>query len=300
MKSFDAIVIGQGYAGLFAAKLCAQASLNTANFESDIFGGLIININELDPGPREEPISGAELASDLAMANMDQGVTAVSERITAVERQGDGSFVVRGDSQAYATPRVIVATGARFRKLGIAGESEFAGRGVSHCGDCDGPMVQGKEVAVIGGGDSAFQEALVLAAYCNRVTMIYQEASPRACAQLVERVAANPKIRQVPLSRPLAIVGQDGVDGLRFAREGEGEQTLGCSGVFLFAGLTPNTGFLPPEVERGGASGIATSDTRESSVPGLWAIGAVREGYGGRLSHAEEDAMLAVAALKAR
>ena len=295
MSSFDVIVIGQGFAGLTAAKLATERGLRTANLEAEMFGGLIVNVNELDPGPGGEHGSGVDVASNLAMANMEAGIEQVSEAARAIARSGN-ILTVTTDGGSYSAPRVILATGARFTALGIPGEDSFVGRGVSHCADCDGPMYVGKDTVVVGGGDSAFQEALALAQYAGKVTLVYRGATPGARADLVARAGAEAKIVQLANTQPVAILGGDGVDGVRVSRGGA-EETIACAGVFIFAGLTPNSECAPAEAARDAAGGLVVDAKCATSVPGLWAIGAVRAGYGGTLDDAAADAARAVAAL---
>jgi thioredoxin reductase (NADPH) len=297
MEHFDVIVIGQGYAGLTAAKLAAQHGLRTANFEASCMGGLIVNLNELDPVPQDAEHSGAELASNIAMRNMEAGVTMVSDAVTGVERGADGSWTVDSASEKFTARQVIVASGARLRKLGVPGEEEFLGQGVSECADCDGPLFRGMETVVVGGGDSAFQEALALAQYASKVTMVLRSDGPRARADLLQRAAANSKLVRLSNTRVTAIVGAagKGVDAVRIQTAGRGEQDLAASGVFIFVGLEPNTGFLPEDLARDSAGALMTSDQRATALPGLWAIGAVRSGYGGLLTDAAADAERVIA-----
>ena len=300
MQHFDVIVTGQGYAGLTVAKLVAERGLSTANFEAAMFGGLIINMNELDPVPQGAEHSGAELASNLAMSNMDQGVVTVSEAVTAVARGDDNGWVVSTDAgSSYSARYVVVASGARLRKLGVPGEDEFLGKGVSTCADCDGPLFTGMETVVVGGGDSAFQEALALAEHASKVTIVMRGNGPRARGDLVERAAANPKIANLTNTRVLAIVGapDKGVDGVRIETSDSGERILPCTGVFVFIGLEPNTRFLPPDVSRDPTGALITSEQCATALPGIWAIGAVRSGFGGLLTDAAADAQRVVANL---
>lgn len=298
MENFDVIVIGQGYAGLTAAKLAAQRGLRTANFECNCMGGLILNINELDPVPEGAEPSGAELASNLAMSNMDQGVVSVSDAVTLVESVDDGLWLVKTESEDYTARHVVVASGARLRKLGVPGEEEYFGQGVSECADCDGPLFTDMEVVVVGGGDSAFQEALKMAEFAGKVTLIMRAAAPRARADLIERATANPKITQLINTQVTAILGTEGkgVEGVRIATSGKGESTLACAGVFVFIGLEPNTAFLPEGLPKDASGALLTTDGA-TSLDGLWAIGAVRSGYGGMLVDAAADAQRVAAAL---
>jgi thioredoxin reductase (NADPH) len=299
MERFDVIVIGQGFAGLTAAKLAIQRGLRTANFESDCMGGLIINVNELDPVPQGAEHAGAELASNLAMTNMETGVVDVSNAVTAVERNGDGAWSVKTGSDTYTARHVIVASGARLRTLGVPGEEELFGQGVSRCADCDGPMFTGMETVVVGSGDSAFQEALALSQFASKVTMLMRGKGPRARAELIERAAANPKVVQLTNTRVVAIHGAPGkgVESVRIETAGEAEKTMATGGVFVFIGLEPNTAFLPADLRRDSAGALITSDQCATDLPGLWAIGAVRSGYGGMLTDAAADAERVAAAL---
>jgi len=298
MDKFDAIIIGQGFAGLTAARLAAQRGLRTANFEGEITGGLIININELDPLPAGAEHSGAELASNIAMQNLDNGVESVSDAVTAISRDG-ASWVVRTANGAYQARHVVIASGARLRKLNVPGEEEFFGQGVSICADCDGPLFTDQETVVVGGGDSAYQEAVALAQYARKVTLLLRGDGPTARAELVARAVDNPKISLLAGTRVLAVLGEagKGVTGVRVATAGHGEHTLACTGVFVFVGLEPNGAFLPSEVQRDASGAVAVSSQGATNLPGLWAIGAVRAGFGGLLTDAATDAERVIAAL---
>jgi thioredoxin reductase (NADPH) len=296
MQIFDVIVIGQGFAGLSAARLCAQRGLSTANIEAEMFGGLIINVNELDPAPAGAQSSGVDLASELATANMEADIVQLSGRVSAITRELAGSLLVHADGTSHRARDVILATGARFRELGIEGEAELTGLGVSHCADCDGPLYKGRDTVVVGGGDSAFQEALALAHHAGRVTLLYRGDAPRARADLIARVRANPRITEWPRSTPLAILGEDGVESLRVDREGR-ELSIDCSGVFIFAGLLPNAECAPAEVLRDAQGALRVDERCATAVPHLWAIGAVRAGFGGTLDDAAADAARVAAAI---
>jgi thioredoxin reductase (NADPH) len=230
---------------------------------------------------------------------MEQGVVPISDAVEAIERGDDGLWLVRTAKTAYAAPHVVVASGARLRKLGVPGEDAFFGQGVSECADCDGPMFKDMETVVVGGGDSAFQEALALSQYASKVTLIMHGDGPRARADLLQRAAANPKIVPRVRTEVLAIEGRadKGVEAVR-VRTGEGgEETLACAGVFVFIGLEPNTGFAPAEAERDPSGALVVSDDCATNLPGLWAIGAARSGNPGLLIDAAADAERAMTAL---
>jgi len=304
MASYDLIVIGEGIAGLTCAQEAARAGLKVATFEANLFGGLVININELEGYPEDRQTSGAELASELMETNAGLNVTSVQEAVAAIKPAGSG-FELKTAGASSQGRQVVVASGARLKKLGVPGESEFEGRGVSQCADCDGPMFQNEEVAVVGGGDSALQEALVLARYCGKVHLLHRGERFRAQPHFVEKVAAAPKISILWNTELDAILGGKMVEKIRVrgAKDGKTEE-LPCVGVFASIGLEPNSEFLPPDMRRDERGFVVTGDGLETSIPGIWAIGAVRSGYSGLLkdaaAEAKHAAKLVAARLKAR
>ncbi|MBX3664602.1 MAG: FAD-dependent oxidoreductase [Burkholderiales bacterium] len=296
--SFDVIIIGEGIAGLTAAGLLAKKGFSTATFEQQLFGGLVININELDPAPAGGEAGGAAFASEMTGANADAGVTSIAEEVTALA-PADGGYTVTTAAGSYHARQVIVASGAKLKMLGVPGEAEFEGRGVSKCADCDGPMFQNETVAVIGGGDSALQEAVVLTHYCGKVLLIHRGNAFRAQQHFVDQVKANPKIEVRFGSTVEAILGGQMVEKIR-VNTGAGSEELAVAGVFAYIGLEPNTGFVPDAVQRDATGRIVTGDTAETALPGLWAIGAARSGCGGSLEDAMQDARRAAEAVAAR
>jgi thioredoxin reductase (NADPH) len=186
------------------------------------------------------------------------------------------------------------------RKLGIPGEAEFEGRGVSICADCDGPMYQNEEVIVVGGGDSAFQEALVLAQYCGKVRLVHRGETFRASQHFVAQVKANDKISIVCNAQIEAILGGKMVEKVRVKHADGRSEEVPCAGVFAYVGLEPNTEFLPASVERGDGGFVRTDDSFQTTLPGVSAIGAVRSGYKGTLDDALEEAKRVAAALSSR
>lgn len=296
---YDVLVIGEGISGLTAASELAKAGLKTATLEARLFGGLVINVNELEPGPQEREVSGAEFAAELMQANAELGVTSIQEAVTAIASR-DGLLHASTADSSYAARQIIAAAGARLRKLGVPGEDEFEGRGVSQCADCDGPMYQNEQVVVAGGGDSALQEALVLANYCSAVRIIHRGGKFRAQPHYIEAVAANPKISTTWNATIQAIGGGKMVERVQIRHaDGRGEE-IPCAGVFAYIGLVPNADCLPREVARDAAGCAITDDHLQTALPGLWAIGAVRSGYGGTLPEAMDEARRAAAAIRAR
>jgi thioredoxin reductase (NADPH) len=286
---FDVLVIGEGVSGLAAAGALARHGLRTATLEAQLFGGLVINVNELEPGPAGRQVSGAEFASELMQANADLGVISIQEPATAISAAGELKRVATASAD-YRAHQVVIASGARLKKLGVPGETEFEGRGVSQCADCDGPMYQNEDVVVVGGGDSALQEALVLARYCRKVHLVHRGTSFRAQRYFLDRVQANDRIVPLWNATVEAISGGKMVEKVSIRRADAGVESLPCAGVFAYIGLAPNTDFLPAEIVRDEAGFVITSDARETAVPGIWAAGAVRSGCGGSLDDAIADA----------
>lgn len=297
-QSFDVIIIGEGIAGLTAAGLLAKKGFSTASFEQQLFGGLVLNINELDPAPAGGEAGGAAFASEMTGANADAGVTSLSEEVTALA-PADGGYTVTTAAGSYHARQIIVASGAKLKALGVPGEAEFEGRGVSKCADCDGPMFQNETVAVIGGGDSALQEAQVLTHYCGKVLLIHRGTTFRAQPRFVEQVKANPKIEVRFGSTVEAVLGDKMVEKIRI-NTGSSSEELAVAGVFAYIGLEPNAAFVPAAVKRDATGRLVTGDTLETALPGLWAAGAVRSGCGGSLEDAMQDAKRAAEAVAAR
>jgi thioredoxin reductase (NADPH) len=295
---YDVIVIGEGVSGLTAAGALAAAGVKVASIEGTLFGGLVINVNELEPVPEGRPASGAELASEIMGANAEAGVTSIQEPVTGLRSSG-GVHEVATESGTHTARHVIVASGARLKRLGVPGESEFEGRGVSQCADCDGPMYQDEEVIVVGGGDSALQEALVLSHYARKVHLVHRRDAFRGSAHFADQVQANDKIGVIWNATVDAISGSQMVEKARLKHTDGRSEEIPCAGVFAYIGLEPSVDFLPAAVERDSAGHIKTDDNLQTSVPGVYAIGAVRSGYEGALEHAIADAQRVAQTLSA-
>ena len=255
----------------------------------------MINVNELDGYPGAE--SGTLLASELMQANSDAGVTSVQSEATSIRPVGGGFEVSAGS--LYGARQVVIASGARLKKLGVPGEEEYEGRGVSHCADCDAPLFQNEEVVVVGGGDSALQEALVLAKFCRKVHIVHRGSRFRAQKHLVDRVAAEPRIATIWNASVEAILGTKMVEKVRIRRDGKTEDTS-IAGVFAYIGLEPNAACAPSGIARDGGGHLVTNAAFETSMTGIWAIGAVRAGYSGLLRDAVVEAQRVAAAVRDR
>jgi thioredoxin reductase (NADPH) len=278
-------VIGGGLAGLSAARHAARLGRLVTLFEgSGMYGGQIATTSEVDGVPVPGKFSGQDLAMHLLDDARKIGVNVVASNIAAMEL-GARLTLSDQDGNAYHPERVIVASGASLRKLGVPREADYVGRGLSHCATCDGSFYRGQDVAVIGGGDSAAQEALVLARTSRRVVIVCH--SPlKAKRDYVERLAARENIGFVWESEVSEILGDDGVCGIRVRNVSDGKTSeVECMGVFPYIGVTPNTSFVPGSLLS--ATGHIKTDARfASSDARVLAVGAVRESYGGNIVEA--------------
>jgi thioredoxin reductase (NADPH) len=297
--NYDVIVIGEGVAGLTAAGELAQAGLRVATIEAQLFGGLIININELDPAPVGSTGGGAEYASSLVEAAANAGVNSINEPVNAIEAAG-GTFKVITDGGAHTARAVVVASGARLKRLGIPGEMEFEGRGVSQCADCDGPMYQNETAVVVGGGDSALQEAIVLSHYCKEVRLVHRAGAFSGREHFQQAVSAEPKIVKIFNAEVTAVSGGQTVEKISIKHADGRNEDIAAAGLFAYVGLEPNADFLPGAVKRDANGFVVANDTLETAVQGIWAVGAVRSGCGGVLDDAIADGKKAAAAISAR
>jgi thioredoxin reductase (NADPH) len=288
----DLFIIGAGVAGLTAAEHAARAGLSVTVAEQLMFGGLVVNVNHLWPGLEGQPPSGSDLAAELMTRVSDAGVAMVFEPVTALEPTGDGLRIATAGGE-YLAKAAIVASGANLRALGIPGEAEFEHRGVSHCADCDAPLFEGQDVVVVGGGDSALQEALVLASFCSRVHLVHRDADFTARGEFSERVRATPNIALHLGTIVESVEGADQLTGARVRHASGREELVPCTGFFAYVGLEPNTSWLPSQVRLQDGS-VVVDECLQTTPPGLFAIGAARKAYGGMLVDAAADARRAV------
>lgn len=274
-------VIGAGPAGLAAALYAARGRANTVVFERGIPGGQIITTDWVENYPGfPNGISGQELGDLMTRQAEEFGaVLRTFSPIDSVTRTDDGHFVLNCEEDQFEADVVILATGAVPRKLGIPGEAEFTGRGVSWCATCDGALYKEKVVAVIGGGDSAVQEALFLTKFASRVHLVHRRDEYRATKCIQERCHINPKIQEHLSRVPVEIVGKDGkVAGLRLeSTKGEPEEYLEVDGVFIFVGVHPVSELAKDLAKLAPSGYIETDHDGRTNVPGLFAAGDVTD-----------------------
>lgn len=292
---WDVAIIGGGIAGLTAAWHATRRGLAPCLFEPQPgYGGQVATVNEIDDWPATGSVSGVELASSLVAELSHEIVQLVNEPVLEVV-QDDGLLRVVSATQSVRARRVIAASGARLRTLGVRGEEELRGKGVSQCAHCDGGFFRNQDVVVVGGGDAALQEALVLAETSASVTIVARSRL-KARSGYIERAASKPNIRFVWDGAVEAINGKEGVTGVRLRDVRSGATSeLACSGVFVFVGVAPETSYLPATVKRDALGCLVTDAQLRTSLAGVFAVGALRSGYGGDLVSAAGEAALAVA-----
>jgi len=277
MRDFDLVVIGAGVAGLTAAMHAARYGLSVAVVERMGVGGQIAAAERIENFPGfPQGLSGAELGPLLHEQAEAAGAEFVLDTVEGITVDGEWR-VINGASEPLRTRAVIVAAGSALKSLGVPGEETFLGRGVSHCASCDGHFFSGQDVCVIGGGDSALDEALVLTEHAARVAIIHRGATFDAQRALIDRAAANGKIEIVPSTAVEEIIGTDSVSSVRLRDLAAGTMhERAAKGVFVYVGLEPNTAFLRGVVALDPAGHIETDIMMRTSVPGIFAAGDIR------------------------
>lgn len=278
--AYDVIIIGAGPAGLTAGLYAARGGMKTAVFEKGATGGQMSSSWEIEnyPGVPADS-SGPDIANRMREQAASFGVEFVQDTVYNFAKDGD-TITVETDEHTYTCGALILALGADPRLLGAPGEKELRGLGVSYCATCDANFFRDMDVAVVGGGDTALEEAAYLTKFAKKVTLIHRRDEFRGAKILQERIKKNPKIEILYDSTVDSI--QSGPDGLvdkievRNLISGKVED-LPVQGIFIFVGHIPNTRFLEGKVRLTGSGYIPTNDRMETNVPGVYAAGDVRE-----------------------
>lgn len=291
----DVVILGGGVAGLTSAVFAARLGIKATCVTDILVGGQIINVEEITNFPGLVG-SGMELAAQIEGKARDAGTNFVFGEALEIAVDGAG-FEVATTEGAVAAGAVIVATGSRLRRLGVPGEERLEGAGVSYCGDCDGPLFADRRVAVVGGGDSAADEALAVAEYASEVVIVMRDAELSAAAATVERVLAHERIVLRPHCEPLEVLGESAVSGLRLRDvEGGGESELEAAGVFVFVGLEPNTSLLRDLADVDEHGYVETDPWMATRSPGLFAAGDIRKDSPRQLVNVASDGATAAIA----
>lgn len=279
---YDVIVIGGGPAGLTAGIYLARARTKTVLLEKAICGGQILVTDKIENFPGfPDGVKGPELAEGMSKQAARFGLEVKTKEVEGITPKKDSSepFLVRlaGGEEARALA-LVISTGARWNSLNIPGEKELTGRGVSYCATCDGPLFRGKEAVVVGGGDTALEDALFLTRFADKVTIVHRRERLRAVKILQERASANKKIELCLNSVASEVIGKNKVEALKIKDVSSGaEKTLRCDGVFVLIGITPNSKMVKGILKLDERGYIITDDDMRTSVNGIFACGDVRK-----------------------
>ena len=289
----DVIIIGAGPGGMTAALYASRASLDTIMIEQGAPGGELMNTADVENYPGFGKIAGPDLAMKFYESATAFNAEVVYGMVDKLEIEGPQKLVQVGEVM-YQAPVVIVATGATHRKLGAPGEENLSGMGVSYCAVCDGFFFKDKEVFVIGGGDSAVEEGTYLTQFAKSVTIIHRRDALRAQQILQERARNNPKVTIIYDSVVEEIIGTDAVEGVTIRNVKTNQvQTLQGQGVFVYVGLVPNSQIVDGLGVTNEQGWIVTDELMRTNIPGLLAIGDVREKHLRQVATAVGDGSIA-------
>lgn len=276
---YDVIVIGAGPGGMTAALYASRANLKVAMLDRGVYGGNINNTAEIENYPGFKMIMGPDLSEEMYQSATNFGAEFVYGNVEKIEVLDEKTKLVKTDSGELEAPVVIIATGSESRKLGVPGEEQYGGRGVSYCAVCDGAFYKNRDVVVIGGGDSAVEEGMYLANLTSSVNVVHRRDSLRAQKILQERAFKNDKIKFTWDTVVEEIQGDEQkVTGVKAKNVKTGETTIiPADGVFIYVGSIPMTAPFQGLGITDDKGWIVTNDKMETSIPGVYAIGDVRQ-----------------------
>jgi len=289
---YDLAIIGGGPAGLTAAIYAGRASLKTIVFERTMCGGQILQSKKVDNYPALPHVSGAELGEKMRSQAEEFGAKIEYEEISAFEKRGD-HFVLRADDEQYEARAIVMATGVSPRHLDIPGEEALVGRGISFCATCDGNFFRDKDVAVIGGGNTALYDALYLVDICRKVYLIHRGESFRGDAVLVEKLKTKDNVEFMLESKPLEFLGDSKLEAIKIERGGE-RQMLEISGAFEAVGHCAEGAKLNSDLVADEQGYIIADSNLMSSIPGVFLAGDLRQKRVRQLTTATADGSEAI------
>jgi len=295
---WDVVIVGAGPAGMAAALYTGRAKLRTLLLDRmGAGGGQLLNTELIEDYPAIKTITGSEMATAFEEQIREFGVEVTWGEVVGVEARGNRRVVKTDDGTEYLTKAVILTTGGMPRKLGTPGELDFAGRGVSYCAICDGAFFKGQILAVVGGGDSAVEEATFLTRYAEKVYIVHRRDEWRAQKLLQERALSNPKIEPIWDTAVEEVGGSKLVEWMRLRNLKTNEETtVAVGGVFIYVGFTPNSQIFGDEYPKDGSGFLTTDDKMETPIPGVYVAGDVRSQYVRQISNAVGDATTAAVA----
>jgi thioredoxin reductase (NADPH) len=272
---FDVIVIGGGAAGLTAGIYLSRAKMKTLILNEGAIGGQMVLTHEIANYPGVESISGYELARNMKAQAQKFGCIIKSNlKITKLDLKDEIKKVTVNNKDVYTSYAVIIATGGRSRTIGAIGENEFKGKGISYCATCDGDFFQDKEIIVVGGGNSALEEAVSLTKYASKITIVHQFDHFQAFQHYVDEAKAHPKINFIMESKIIEFIGDEKLEKVKIQNQRTGEiSEMKIDGVFIFIGYIPNTEKLEGIVELNDWKEIIVDKNMATNLPGVFAAG---------------------------
>ncbi len=272
MRKVDAAVIGAGPAGITSAIYLKRYGYDVALLDPMGVGGQLMMISEIENYPGFASTTGFKLAEDFEKQANGLGLEVEYTLVKSITRAEDGTFLLETDGEDIQARGIIAATGAKHSKLGVPGEDEFEGKGVSYCATCDAPFFKNKKVVVVGGGDTALTDALYLARLCSEVVLVHRRDQFRGQKILQERVAATGNITCKMKANVVSINGEAKVQSVTL----DTGETVETNGVFIFTGIIPSSSLFEGLVERDPRGFIITNGKMETSAEGIYACGDVR------------------------
>jgi len=301
MEQYDTIIIGGGPAGLTAGLYTSRAGLKSLLLERGIPGGQMVNAALVENYPGfPEGISGSDLGSLMHRQAVRYGLEVVTAEVTGISQGKPQPYSIATTAGNFEATAIIIAAGSEYRKLGVAGEEKFSGRGVSYCATCDGFFFRNRDVAVVGGGDTAITDALELGQHANKVYIIHRRGQLRAGEVLQQRAFANPKLEFIWSTVIEEALGEQILSGLKLRNVETGQQSiLKVDGVFIAVGSMPNSRNFSNILELDDAGCVIANETMTTSTPGIFAAGDIRRNSPRQISVAVGDgAAAAMSALK--
>ncbi len=300
-SELDVVIVGGGPAGLCAAMYAGRGMLKSILIERGLPGGELLNTEKIEDYPGFVSVLGRDLAEKMTEHAKAFGAEIIQDNVEGIHRQEDGTFRVETSSgNVYRAPTVLLTAGGTPTKLGVPGEAEYAGRGVSYCAVCDGAFFRNEIIAVVGGGDAAVEEAAYLTRYAEKVYLIHRRDSLRASKLLQDRLFADPKIEVIWDTEVTEITGDPGgVKELSLRNTADGStSTLSVTGVFIFIGFRPNSDLIKEHFDHDAAGYVITDDRMMTSIPGLFAAGDLRVQLTRQITTAVGDATTAAIAVE--
>ncbi|MFA3784142.1 thioredoxin-disulfide reductase [Melioribacteraceae bacterium 4301-Me] len=275
MNHYDAIIIGAGAAGLTTGIYLSRAKVKTLILNEGAVGGQMVLTHEIANYPGIESISGYELARNMKQQALKFGCSIKSNiKITSIDLNSTPKSFVVNDKNIYSADVVIIATGGRPRALGVPGEDEFKGKGISYCATCDGDFFQDKEIIVVGGGNSALEEAVSLTKYASKVTIVHQFDHFQAFEHYVTEAKNNPKINFIMESKIIEFIGDEKLSSVKIQNQRTGDVSeKNVDGVFIFIGYVPNTEMFEGILELNQYKEIIVDKNLATNIPGVFAAG---------------------------